>query len=319
MAVEPTETGGDWDIDSADKAAAEKIRKKAAEAEARTDTPSSPDDDLEGRAPVVSVEDTPEPDDDDTREGKRHRRVKDILQSENEARAEAAYWKGRAEGANQTAPPKSDEPDAAEREFNASLEELERHEDNLSEEIRRRAREGKIPQSDIDGYRKKGHELTRKKQQLWARREASQQAVMVESRATQAAIRADLESRYSDVYGNDDARAYAASTLQRIVALNKAKNAGKNMNQMIDEAANEARRDILGVRPAPTKREKERLGGVPPSRRSAPDRREATEVEMIAPYRKMAREMYPKLPEKDALERWARGPGKRLLSNQRYG
>lgn len=116
--------------------------------------------------------------------------------------------------------------------------------------------------------------------------------------------------KYPEVYNNPRAFNYAQATFnRRVYGLGE-----QATNALIEEVMNETINQFkLGAKPAPTATDRARLSGIPAAGGGGGGRAPSgIDFSRHPELRRMALAAYSDLPEKEALQRWADGPGKKL-------
>lgn len=131
-------------------------------------------------------------------------------------------------------------------------------------------------------------------------------------RAEEARV-ATLRARAPDVYGDPRAYDYAVATF------NRAQLAGEKPSmELHDRVMEETRQVIFGKRPAPDKAARARASGMRSGAMPAgtPPARQSISMPKGSMNYRIAVAAYPNLEPREALQKWANGPGKRILAKQ---
>lgn len=118
-----------------------------------------------------------------------------------------------------------------------------------------------------------------------------------------------LRQENLDVYSNQQAVAYAAGRATMLKAMGHADN-----QELHDRVMSEAREVVLKIKPKPGAIDRQRATGMSAGPRAAVAQTRSTiSMPKGSHYYKMATALYPDLEPAQACQKWAQGPGKRLL------
>jgi hypothetical protein len=128
-----------------------------------------------------------------------------------------------------------------------------------------------------------------------------------------AARDASLRARAPDVYDNPKALEYMRATYNKEVL-----SGHKDSLELFERCAEETRQVILGKRPAPDRSARQRSSGMRggPAPAVAPTSPGTINMPKGGMYDRVARAAYPDLDPAAARQKWANGPGKKILLKQ---
>lgn len=303
-----SEDGGN----DADKAAVDKM--KARIAEAQDEAPVVDDE-----TPVIAVSE--EEDDGEerlSRDEKKRNRFREAQERAEAAEREAAHYRSLYETSQRPAPREDPAPgeDPKVKEVDNKLAEVRRRQKLLYQEFL--AKQGKLSQQEIDQYERDNHSLRDEEGELIYERRRLREAPQEEARRKADAQRAIYQQKYGDIYAHERSRE-ALIYAEGVYKQSLVRNAGrKTPEQLMDEAMDAARRDVLRTvkRPAPSESTRRRYAGEPSGPAAGAGDRDVVSVPMTKEYRRMATALYPGMPENEAYKRWAKGPGKRIIQAQ---
>jgi hypothetical protein len=262
----------------------------------------------------VSVE-TPEPDDDedDDKESevaptRRERRANRSTARERAAAAEAEAKVLREQLAMARAPERQAGPPPAvadvDRRIRATYTELER----LEEEFLAAQNNKTLTPAREREMRDRAQELEIQKMELAAERREVQTA----PQRRQKELWDQLARDNSDVYDHPQARQYAQGRAVQLIALGH-----KDNRELHDKVMAEAREVVLKVRPKPDAIDRQRAAGMSAGPRAVAQPGRATiSMPKGSHYYKMAVALYPDLEPAQACQKWAQGPGKKLVASR---
>ena len=181
-----------------------------------------------------------------------------------------------------------------------------------------------------ENYMAEAHAAASRKEKLPAEREAyyaqqsrnfegrkmrveTARALAVEANRTRGETARQIwVQKYPEVYGNNDALAYATATFERKKALRE-----NITNDTIDEIMNETRVQFkLGGKPAPSNTERARMSGISANGGNGGGGAPTGGIPMTKELRAMAIAKYSHLPEKDAIKAWVDREGKALRADK---
>src|SRR6478609_1367252 len=154
----------------------------------------------------------------------------------------------------------------------------------------------------------RAEELDVRKMELAAER----REVRTAPRRQQDELSRQLARDNADVYGNPRAIQYAAGRVNQLIAMDE-----KDSKELHDKVMAETRQVVLGVKPRPDAIDRQRATGMSAGPRAiAPTTRSTISMPKGSHYYKMANALYPDLEPAQACQKWAQGPGKRLLQSK---
>lgn len=293
--------------------AKEKVKEKIREEAISTKRESADDD----RDVEVSVE--PEEEEEEEREPSRKERRKNRFTEAN-ARAEAAEARARQlEQENQRAwqllqrqpqqQPQTPEKDPLDDE----LEQIYREHELTLNEYNQKSRDGQLTPELERHYWNKAKDIEQRKIENRARKLLRKENIRPSD--PNEAVRVMLNRRYADVLQIPGAKDWAQGYFVQQRALGR-----PDTEDLLDESMAAARRQFgiqNGRRPSPDQATRQRYTGVPVGGGANGSGESSQKIVMTAPLRKLARLAYPKLSEREAYEKWAKGAGRRMLEEQK--
>jgi len=190
------------------------------------------------------------------------------------------------------------------RKIRATYAELERLE---SEYVAAQQNKTLTPERERE-MRDRAQELEIQKMELAAERREVQTA----PQRRQKELWEQLARDNADVYDNPRARQYAQGRAVQLIAMGE-----KDSKELHDRVMAEARQVVLGVKPRPDAIDRQRATGLSAGPRVAPSTQRSTiSMPKGSHYYKMAVALYPDLEPNQACQKWAQGPGKRLLASR---
>lgn len=178
-------------------------------------------------------------------------------------------------------------------------------------EARRTA--GNMTEAEMKEFAERARKVEEKKIHLQVMRAGGGRQQMSPEQLLALANQQRIVQRYQDIFAVPQARMYGEAEVQRRVALGEQYN-----DALLDDVAAETRKRFglangnggQPYRPAPDQATRARYSGVS-ARASAPDSGSVVKVEIGRRERMLARSLYPDLPEDKAVQKWAKGPGRR--------
>lgn len=268
-------------------------------------------DEVEARE-AEEAEDTEQeaaPESSSRRRGRQHREMEERLAASEKRYEEAAARTAQLEGHvrqlydRPAAKPTEADEDPSEREL-----------ENLYEEqkllVTRLEIDKNISREELQTLEKRARKLDLRKQEIVAERVAKRH--MPRQQEQMHPVRAQLEAEYADVYSNQRAQAWAANYAGMKVASGE-REAGLSLAK---EALDQARRQfkMRSASPESSDGVKARMSGVPA--RSNAGGAGKRPVVLGKVHQGMAEAMYDKLTPAKAYEKWAKGPGKKMLDGE---
>lgn len=193
--------------------------------------------------------------------------------------------------------------------FDRQIREVTNAQKRLHEDYTARA--GRLTQREEQEFFDRAERLEIEKGTLIADR---RNAMLAPQRETEARV-AELRNRHPDVFANPAALRYAQGEWNKLQALGRPDN-----RETVDQAFQEARERVLGVRPAPDQSTRQRLSGMGSrTAGNSPSQRSAGSIQMPkgGVYDRMARAAFPKLDPAEARQKWANTVGRGILEKAR--
>lgn len=297
----------DDDVRSATRSDVDRVKERAAAATARMD-PDEPEE--------VEIDDDPDADLDARTPTRQERRANRFREAEEkriaaEAKAEALTAENNRLQQLALRPTGTQAaPVSPTADLEAARDKVQREQQALFKEFAQVEAQykGQIPTDVHQKYLKQAEELESRKFdvefEIRERKRAPQRA--------QETLSQQMLREFPDVYANRNAQLYLMGQMNIRIARGE-----KDSKELHDECAREARQVILGVRPPPTSGQRARAtgmsrgGGAPTGNGGTTPKTMTITPDM----KKMAKALYPGLPEKQAIQRWANRAGKRHMEN----
>ena len=197
-------------------------------------------------------------------------------------------------------------PDTADvdRRIRATFDEYERLENDY---MAAQANKTLTPALDRE-MKERARELDVRKMELAAER----REVATAPQRRQEELNRQLERENPDVYGNRQAIQYVYGRATQLMALGE-----PNTKALHDRLMAEAREVVLKIKPKPDAIDRQRATGMSAGPRALPTTTRSTiSMPKGSHYYKMATALYPDLEPAQACQKWAQGPGKRLLQSK---
>jgi len=197
-------------------------------------------------------------------------------------------------------------PDTADvdRRIRATYAELERLENDY---IAAQTNKTLTPAMERE-MREKAQELEIRKLELAAERREVREA----PNRRQRDLADSLARDNADVYQNPRALQYAAGRVNQLIAMGE-----KDSKELHDKVMAETRQVVLGIKPKPDAIDRQRATGMSAGPRALPTTTRSTiSMPKGSHYYRMATALYPDLEPAQACQKWAQGPGKRLLQSK---
>ena len=268
--------------------------------EPQVSEPKEPEGEVE-----VAIQTTP-------RKERRANRVKEFEERASRAereRDELRQELQRSRQQPQYQPPQGNPQVAQQNRIQLAMNNVYEEIDRLHKEYEVAASRPGFSEADRRPYEERSRRLDMQKLAIIAEARAPQ--MDVNQLVKQVQWRA-FESEHHDVFGNDQIKSWAWAAYNQKVA-----EGHPETRELALETLDKAR-VRFGLRPrngrgsAPDQATRQRLSGVS-SRSAGGDPGGDPIVKMTKHDRRMAQELYPQLSEKEAWQKWANGPGKRLV------
>jgi hypothetical protein len=253
--------------------------------------------------------------DDPSREDKKQNRYREEVEGRIRAEEKARLYEeelNRFRMAPQQPTPQPPVPQ--EDPVQRSLDENYTNRVRLFEAYQAKVSGGTLSPDEQDKYLKDSRALEEKQQELIAEKVLRKSGMGQQD--PNAAMRQTIQSRYFDVVSNPQVRQWTIGRYHQRIA-EGASSDPNSVIPLLDDIADEARQRFrIGKYrngPAPTEATKARHTG-PPAGGSPDSKDKPRGIKMTPELKKMANSLYSHIPdEKERYQKWANGPGKRLV------
>jgi hypothetical protein len=287
--------------------------------ELEKDLPDS-EDDSEPEQPEVEVSEPQEPDAEvhvpiaqPNRKERRANRVKEFEERARQAERERDEYRSRITQLEQRAPQQGNPQQAQANRHEVALHQVYNEIERLHQEYNVASSRSGFSDADRKPYEERARRLDMQKHAIIA--DARQPQLDVQQLVRHVQWKA-FESEHSDVFGNEQVKNWAWAEY------NKRKAEGHAETRELALETLDKARVRFGMQPRsgrgsiPDQATRQRLSGVRSSAGGGGGGGDPI-VKMGRHERRLAVTLYPDMPEKEAWQKWANGPGKRLLSKQK--